>query len=259
MGGEVSAVFPREVLTAGEEVLLEVKPSFAPFLLAPIGALSALLAIGGLFALWGALRGFGTAFAALCGVFLIFLLPIIGLGAILGFYRWKASYYAVTNRRVVVRTGLIGSTITDAPHNAIQNVTMVQNAFQKLFGYGTVVLATSGVGGGSPVSRPSVVRLWSETTMVGGNIVLFGVRDPVGFRRRCVELMEQATERSKERDYRKMADAFAEKGQTPMPVRPPVVVAVPPVTRRPAKFCEYCGARIEGVPAYCAKCGGRVN
>lgn len=259
MDETVGAGFPREVLSAGEQVLLEVKPSFTPFLLAPIGSLSFLLAMGGVLVLWGAARGLAASFAIICGGLLVFLLPVLGLGAVVGYFRWKATYYALTDRRAIVRTGIIGSTLTDAPHHAIQNVTMVQNAFQKMFGYGTVILATSGVGGAATMPRPSAARLWSSTTLVGGDVVFYGVRDPVGLRRRCQELMEQATERAKERDYRKMADAFAERGQAPMPPRPPVVVTVPAPPRKPAKFCEFCGAGVEGTPTYCAKCGGRVN
>ncbi len=258
-GAKVTEGFPREVIAAGEQILLEVKPSFAPFLLAPIASISVLLVTGAVFLGYSTLRGIGEASAYLCGLSLVFLLPLIGFGAVVGYLRWRATYYAITDRRAIVKTGIIGSTITDAPHHAIQNVTMIQHAFQKLFGYGTVVLATSGVGGGATAPRASAMRLWSNTTVVAGDLVFMGLRDPVGLRRRCQEIMDQSAERLKEREYRKMADAFAERGQAPMPSRPPVIVAVPPATRKPAKFCELCGSRLEGAPTYCAKCGGRVT
>ena len=257
--------FPRELLTSDETILLEIKPSPVPFVIAPALAMSAILIV------------FLIGFASLaivsmplairtCGLPLVVFAIILVLTSFLGYLTWMNTYFAVTDKRVLQKSGLIGMNAFDAPLSSIQNVTLMQPFFFKLFGIGTIVFATSGTGGGAAIQRAQIARGMANAMWLAGNIVFAGVKDPVAMRKRVQELVEQAVARQKERDYRKMAETFRDVGTSPMATvtipqgavaAPPMATVAPP--RKAAKFCEFCGARIDGAPTFCAKCGGRVN
>lgn len=255
--------FPRELLTADEQVLLELKPSAVPFVTAPLLTLSTFLVLGLVVFAVLAYANVNAAVAA-CGLPLVVLAVVLGLSSLLGYFTWRNTFYAITDKRVLQKSGLVGMNAFDAPLTSIQNVSLLQPWFSKLFGIGTLVFATSGTGGGAAMTRAQVSKGFANATWLAGNIVFAGVRDPVATRKRVQEIVEKATAQLKERDYRKMAETFKEVGTAPMATvavpaaaQPPVTIVVPP--RSPAKFCEFCGAKIEGMPTFCTTCGGRVN
>ena len=259
--------FPRELLTSDETVMLELKPSAIPFVIAPVLALSTFLLV--MLIGFAALATESLAVAVrTCGLPLVFFAIIVVVTAYLGYLTWLKTYFAVTDKRVLQKSGFFGTSAFDAPLASIQNVTLLQPFLYKLFGIGTIVFATSGTGGGAAMQRAQVSRYLSNAMWLAGNIVFTGIKAPVATRKRVQELVEQAVARRKDREYRKMAETFKEVGATAMPVAstipagaaisgPTIASVAPP--RKAAKFCEFCGARMEGTPTFCAKCGGRVN
>lgn len=67
----------------------------------------------------------------------------------------------ITNRRVIVKAGVLSSTTTETTLDKVQNVTFRQPMFGKIFNYGTVVIqsaAALGREGLFGVSNPTLVR-----------------------------------------------------------------------------------------------------
>jgi len=144
--------FPRELLAADETILLELKPSAVPFVIAPALAMSTVL---GTFLLAFALLAVESVPLAIrtCGLPLVVLALVLVLTSITGYLTWRNTFFAVTDKRVLQKSGLIGMNAFDAPLTSIQNVTLLQPFFFKLFGIGTIVFATSGTGGGAAIPR----------------------------------------------------------------------------------------------------------
>lgn len=251
------AGFPREFLSVGERILIELKPRVAPFLVAPLSSLSILfLFFPMLLLLWGT-RDL-LLLLTILGYLLIPVMAIIAILVPVNYFRWKATFYAVTDRRIMSVTGLIGRSFVDMPHDKVQNVTLSQNAFQKWVGYASLIFASAGTGAGSATPRPSAARIYSGTLVGMGNVVFLGVPRPVAVRKRAQDIIQQSQDQVKAKDYRKMAETFKEVGESPLQT----VAAKPVVTvteRNVAKFCEYCGAPVEGVPRFCEGCGNRIN
>src|SRR5256885_1435403 len=155
--------FPRELLTSDETILLELKPSAVPFVIAPALAMSTIIVV------------FLLGFASLavvsiplairsCGLPLVVFAILLVITSYIGYLTWLNTFYAVTDKRVLQKSGLIGMNAFDAPLASIQNVTLMQPFFFKLFGVGTIVFSTSGTGGGAAMQRapdrrhPDVLR-----------------------------------------------------------------------------------------------------
>ena len=77
-------------------------------------------------------------------VFLVFL--------VVGFVRWRTTRYFVTDQRVVARRGLVVRTGSDAPLGKVQAIRFRQGVTDRLFGTGTVVVASGAF---------RAVKLWS--------------------------------------------------------------------------------------------------
>jgi len=254
-----SREFPKELLTSDEKILLEIKPSAIPFVIGPLLTLSTFL-VGGLFFFAVLASASVSAAIGVCGVPLVIMAIVLVVLSYIGYLTWMNTYFAITNKRVLQKSGLFGINAFDTALANIQNVSLIQSWFFRLFGIGTLVFATSGTGGGAAVARASATRslrpMW-----LAGNIVFAGVRDPVNTRKRVQELIDAAVQAQHEGEYRKMAETFKEVGAEPM-ARVPVVAAretivFPP--RRAGKFCEFCGNPLDGIVTFCPRCGGRVN
>jgi len=264
-----TAGFPREFLLENERVMIEVKPASLPFLLLPLAGVAGLLATGLLFIALLASSGGSTALA-ICGYGSILIVAVVGVGMIVSYLRWRGTFYAVTDRRLVASSGVLGRAFVDTALDKVQNVAMTQTWFQKAMGYGTISFATSGVGTGvanlQQGFRPWAIPMGAPGLY--GNIAFFGVREPAVLRKRIEEFVEASVAAKKEADYRTMARAFKEEGTMITPIPPsaaprtvqvqqsPEVIVLPPPG--PKRFCEFCGSPVVGTPKYCERCGARL-
>lgn len=75
-----------------------------------------------------------------------FLLFVVGGVAWIAvrYLRWIRTVYAVTNRRVLVQTGLFGRDFDEIPVTQVRGVDVHQSVLQRLLGYGTVRVSSEG-------------------------------------------------------------------------------------------------------------------
>jgi hypothetical protein len=96
---------------------------------------------------------------------------------------WRNTCYAVTGRRIVTTTGMVGRYVRDAPLDRVQDVTTDQGVFGRSLGYGDVVFSTAS-GSGS---------WWGlRSGRHGLGVAWLGVPEPLTVRRLALEASEHA-------------------------------------------------------------------
>lgn len=89
------------------------------------------------------LNGLFLLSAWLKGILLCWLLLIPTIKAIIATVKFTHIELAVTNKRVVGKVGVANTKSLDSPLNKIQNVSVTQKLFGKIFNYGTVEVHTA--------------------------------------------------------------------------------------------------------------------
>ncbi len=88
-----------------------------------------------------------TLFNRVLGPVVILSTPVMVILWTLVLLRWWFNVYVVTNRRVLVREGLIIKLIREAPLGKVQSVTTVTNMFERLLRLGNIRIETAGMTG----------------------------------------------------------------------------------------------------------------
>jgi uncharacterized membrane protein YdbT with pleckstrin-like domain len=140
------------VATEEERVIWTGRPSWKGRMAIVVpGALVALLVL--VVGLWAGLSA-GTAIIVTVVVALVTV-----VWALLETIRWK---YTITNRRVFVRHGLISVQEQTARLERVQDVTLRQSLFDRMFGVGRLAIDTAGSEGGAfefkALTEPTEVR-----------------------------------------------------------------------------------------------------
>lgn len=110
----------------------------------------------------GALVGAGTAIIpsgyrpAGQLVVLVLAAALAGWACVRPFLRWRATTYSLTNRRLVMRTGVLNKVSVDLPLWRINDVSTERSLGDRLLGCGTLVAQTAGEGSVSLLDVPDV-------------------------------------------------------------------------------------------------------
>ena len=135
-------VLGREILVSGEEIKVESRPVAWLRLLDPafgvLVGLAVIVLAGYLetqypeFAFWYVVRWMGLGFAVIAGVSLLAT-----------WLRWKYTVYALTNKRILKRTGVFGRSYLDCSLGKVQNVEVTMTLLGRIFKFGTIRIATA--------------------------------------------------------------------------------------------------------------------
>jgi uncharacterized membrane protein YdbT with pleckstrin-like domain len=142
-------------LIAGETVQYETRLHWIVMLgHALAGAVLALIGLILLFTPWSSVKGGESASGALrwAGV------ACVAIGAILfgiGYVRRSATEMAVTNKRVIVKSGLANRRTIELLLPRIESIAVEEPALGRLLGYGTVIVKGTG---GTPEVFPQITR-----------------------------------------------------------------------------------------------------
>ncbi len=89
------------------------------------------------------LNGLFLLSAWIKGILLFWLFLIPTFKAIIATVRFKNIELAITNKRVVGKVGVANTQALDAPLNKVQNVSVTQGFWGKIFNFGTVRIDTA--------------------------------------------------------------------------------------------------------------------
>ena len=128
--------YPDELLVPGEEIIMHKHPHWKMLILPVLVLLVVVAVVSYLAAVIGAQSW--SPWARL-------VLGVIGLGLVVRFtlvpvIRWRTTHFVVTNRRVLVREGLITRRGMDIPMRRITGVEFRQGILERLLGVGTLVI-----------------------------------------------------------------------------------------------------------------------
>ena len=128
--------YPTKLLADGEEVVLDLHPHWKR-LVVPVLLLIAVLGLTGF--LLGQVDN-GTGQLVIAGVAVLLIVRLVGVP----FLRWRTTLFVVTNRRVVVRTGVLSREGRDVPLSRINDVTFSHDLLERILGCGTLVVESAG-------------------------------------------------------------------------------------------------------------------
>lgn len=101
------------------------------------------------------------------------LLLVIGIGLILlimALIRYKTTELAITNKRVISKSGFISRHTIELNINKVESIQVTQGIAGRLFNFGTLIIS----GGGNPQAP------------------ITGISDPLAFRKAFIEAQDQA-------------------------------------------------------------------
>jgi uncharacterized membrane protein YdbT with pleckstrin-like domain len=132
--------FPESVLDDGEEVIRNMRPHWrrvaVPVALVPI--VVGLASYG-----WFALPN-DSARKVLRWVILAAALVILVWWSLRPFLFWLTTRYVVTNRRVLMRNGVLSRTGRDVPLTRVNDVSFNRSIVERAFGSGTLIVESAG-------------------------------------------------------------------------------------------------------------------
>lgn len=101
----------------------------------------------------------------------VILLPVFGLGLIflgVAYVRYKTTELAITNRRVIVKSGFISRQTIEISISKVESIQVDQTMLGRMFDFGTLVIS----GAGSPQAP------------------ILGISQPMQFRRAFIEAQD---------------------------------------------------------------------
>jgi len=131
--------YPDELLVPGEEIIMHRHPHWK-MMVVPVVVLLLVVALVSFLAAFIGAQSWGP-WARL--VLLVVALALVIRFTLMPLIRWRTTHFVITNRRVLVREGLVTRRGMDIPMRRITGVQFRQSLFERLFGVGTLVMESA--------------------------------------------------------------------------------------------------------------------
>lgn len=131
--------YPTRLLGDGETIAFEMRPHWRSLVM-PIIILIATVALGGY--LMGRLDSTGVQGGVRTAVWIVGIVILL-IWVLRPFLIWLTTQYVFTNRRVIVRTGLISRAGRDMPLSRVNNVTFDKSAIERILNCGTLTIQSA--------------------------------------------------------------------------------------------------------------------
>jgi uncharacterized membrane protein YdbT with pleckstrin-like domain len=151
--------YPAKLLAEDERLVLDLHPHWKA-LVSPVLVLVLVLGVGGFVAAAipdGDHQGLYRLLVLVVG------LALLVASSLRPFLRWLTTHFVITDRRVLVRTGVLARTGRDVPLSRINDITFSHTFFERLLGCGTLLVESAGERGQVTLSDvPKVERVQRE-------------------------------------------------------------------------------------------------
>ena len=128
--------FNAKLLAENERIVLDLRPHVKA-LAQPVFVLLAVCAAGGY-----TIARFADPAARYAAIGAAVL--VLGLFALVPFLQWRTTHFVVTDRRVLVRTGVLSRSGRDVPLSRINDITFSHSLVERMLGTGTLVIESAG-------------------------------------------------------------------------------------------------------------------
>lgn len=162
---------------------------------------------------------------------------------IIAILKWWTTEYAITNKRVYSKTGILLRRIHDAPLEKITDVALFQPFLGRLLNYGTIGINTAGT--------------------IGYEIRFSSISDPVGVRGKIQSAVEESKrmlrirERIEELELKYLTGEITQE-QFEVAKRRLEGELLPSTTITLKKHCPQCGRLVQPDSKYCPYCGAKL-
>jgi uncharacterized membrane protein YdbT with pleckstrin-like domain len=132
--------YPTKLLAADEKLIHDLHPHWKA-LISPVVTLVLVLGVGGFIA--SAIPQGPHQGKYRLGVLFVGLV-LLGMYSLRPFLRWITTHFVITDRRVLVRTGILARTGRDVPLSRINDITFSHTFLERILGCGTLVIESAG-------------------------------------------------------------------------------------------------------------------
>ena len=132
--------YPRKLLAEDEQLVLDLHPHWKA-LVGPVLVLVLTLGVGSFLAAEIPAGDHQGLYRLLV---LVVALAVLVAFSLRPFLRWVTTHFVITDRRVLVRTGILARTGRDVPLSRINDITFSHTFFERLLRCGTLVVESAG-------------------------------------------------------------------------------------------------------------------
>ncbi len=130
--------YPQKLLSDGERIEMEMRPHWRALLVPGLVLLGIIIGLIVLFSLLGGWDGFvGSISKTALVIVAIFLFAVF---VVRPFLYWITTQYVFTNRRIIVRSGLVSKHGKDMPLSKVNNVSFDISVPGRIMNYGTLTI-----------------------------------------------------------------------------------------------------------------------